>query len=227
MMLHRLKVFTIAIAALGFVTSEAIADEALLDGVRPFMCDGEALVFFETDNDWVISTSPTAEVKSTDNGWRFEDTLSGGVWYLREESRNSWVVDGVSEDGHFTADCIDLADSVSQVVTIIKPRLDENMIAQLTDTRAQLTDTRAQLTDSQVQLAEAENKLRVATDELSRMQTLVAEVVAEAQLLPSNDIYNLEIQRVERLCIWMKTYRHLDVLDSSFPFDGKLYKLCN
>ena len=142
-MLHRLKVFAIAIAALGFVTSEAIADEALLDGVRPFMCDGEAIVFFETDNGWVISTSPTAEVKSTDNGWRFEDTLSGGVWYLREESRNSWVVDGVSEDGHFTADCIDLADSVSQVVTIIKPRLDEGIL----DIEEALTSVRRQLSE--------------------------------------------------------------------------------
>ena len=142
-MLHRLKVFAIAIAALGFVTSEAIADEALLDGVRPFMCDGEAIVFFETDNGWVISTSPTAEVKSTDNGWRFEDTLSGGVWYLREESRNSWVVDGVSEDGHFTADCIDLADSISQVVTIIKPRLDEGIV----DIEEALTSVRRQLSE--------------------------------------------------------------------------------
>ena len=142
-MLHRLKVFAIAIAALGFVTSEAIADEALLDGVRPFMCDGEAIVFFETDNGWLISTSPTAEVKSTDNGWRFEDTLSGGVWYLREESRNSWVVDGVSEDGHFTADCIDLADSISQVVTIIKPRLDEGIL----DIEEALTSVRRQLSE--------------------------------------------------------------------------------
>lgn len=143
-MLHRLKVFTIAIAALGFVASEAIADEALLDGVRPFMCDGEAIVFFETDNGWMISTSPTAEVKSTDNGWRFEDTLSGDVWYLREESRNSWVVDGVSEDGHFTADCIDLADSVSQVVTIIKPRLDEGIL----DIEEALTSVRRQLSEA-------------------------------------------------------------------------------
>lgn len=184
------------------------ADEQLLDGVRPFICDGEAIVFLEADNGWMISTSPTAEVKSTGNGWRFEDTLSGGVWYLREESRNSWVVDGVSEDGHFTADCIDLADSVSQVVTIIKPNLDENLIDQLTGTQAQLTDIQAQFADTNAELQKTK-------DELSKTQTLISQ----------GEI--LAIQRVQRLCIWMKTYQHLDVMDRSFPFDGKRYKLCD
>ena len=70
-MLHRLKVFAIAIAALGFSLTAALADEALLDGVRPFMCDGEAIVFLETDSGWAISTDPTAEITSTDNGWRY------------------------------------------------------------------------------------------------------------------------------------------------------------
>ena len=111
------------------LATEATADEALMDGVRPFICDGEAVVFLEKNNGWVISTDPTAEVKPLDNGWRYEDTLSGDVWYLREESRNSWVIEGLSEDGHFKLDCIDVADSVSQVVTIIKPRLDENISA--------------------------------------------------------------------------------------------------
>lgn len=182
-MLHRLKVFAIAIAALGFVTSEAIADEALLDGVRPFMCDGEAIVFFETDNGWVISTSPTAEVKSTDNGWRFEDTLSGGVWYLREESRNSWVVDGVSEDGHFTADCIDLADSVSQVVTIIKPRLDEGIVK------------------TQLQLTAVASELEVATALNNQLQSKIENIsaahaieIASAQAVLRTQFSYLEMQ---------------------------------
>ena len=132
------------------------ADEQLLDGVRPFICDGEAIVFLETDNGWEISTDPTAEVKSTDNGWRFEDIFSGGVWYLREESRNSWVIDGVSENGHFHADCIDLADSVSQVVTIIKPRLDQAILG----TEQELGEAKFQLSKEFVENADlrAENK---------------------------------------------------------------------
>ena len=184
------------------------ADEALMDGVRPFMCDGEAIVLLQTDNGWEISTDPTAEVKSTDNGWRYEDTLSGSVWYLREAKRRSWVIDGISEDGHFSADCIDLADSVSQVVMIIKPRLDENLIAQLTGTQTQLTDIQAQFADTDAELQKTK-------DELSKTQTLISQ----------GEI--LAIQRVQRLCIWMKTYQHLDVLDRSFPFDGKQYKLCD
>ena len=204
-MLHRLKVFAIAIAALGFSLTAAVADEALLDGVRPFMCDGEAIVFFETDNGWVISTDPTAEVKPTDKGWRYENTLSGDVWYLREENRNSWVIDGLSEDGHFKLDCIDLADSISQVVTIIKPRLDEGIL------------------DIEAQLAKALQELQLTKDKLYRSQA----IISEQQPLPSGEDYMLATQRVERLCIWMKTYRHLDVLDKSFPFGDEQYKLCN
>jgi hypothetical protein len=87
-MLRRLKLPSVLIISLLFSATMVRADEALMDGVRPFMCDGEAIVLLQTDNGWEISTDPTAEVKSTDNGWRYEDTLSGGVWYLREESRN-------------------------------------------------------------------------------------------------------------------------------------------
>ena len=192
-MLKSLKLSSALIISLFCSATLVQADEQLIDGVRPFICDGEAIVFLETDSGWALSTDPTAEITSTDNGWRYEDPVSRGVWYLREESRNSWVIDGLSENGHFQADCIDLADSVLQVVTSIKPRLDENMMAQLTYIQAQLAE-------SQVQLAEAEEELL---------------------------LYNLAIQRVERLCIWMKTYRHLDVLDKSFPFGDQQYKLCN
>lgn len=171
-MLHRLKVFTIAIAALGFVASEAIADEALLDGVRPFMCDGEAIVFFETDNGWMISTDPTAEVKSTDNGWRYEDTLSDSVWYLREAKRRSWVIDGISEDGHFSADCIDLADSVSQVVTIIKPRLDEGIL----NTQRALGEAKSQLSSA----LSKSSKLQAENEKLLNA-ALSAEMLLEAE----------------------------------------------
>ena len=80
---------------------------------------------------------------------------------------------------------------------------------------AQLTDIQAQLTDIQAQFADTNEELRKTKDELSKTQTLISE----------GEI--LTIQRVQRLCVWMKTYRHLDVLDRSFPFDGKQYKLCN
>ena len=88
------------------------------------------------------------------------------------------MIDGVSEAGHFEVNCVDLADSVSQVVTIIQPRLVEGIL------------------DNQAQIAE------------------------------SNAGYLIARQRVERLCIWMKTYQHLDVLNASFPFEGEQYQLC-
>ena len=160
---------TAASLALALSTSllatEATADEALMEGVRPFICDGEAVVFLESNNGWVISTDPTAEVKPIDNGWRYEDTLSGYVWYLREESRNSWVIEGLSEDGYVKADCIDVADRVSQVVTIIKPRLD----AAIASIQNDLVETKEALASSEqenVQLIQYNNQLAKQTNDL-------------------------------------------------------------
>jgi hypothetical protein len=192
-----LKSLTLIALVFGISSQAAKADVDLTDGIRAFICDGKSVVLFETDAGWVIPIDPKAEVKRTGNGWRYEDTLNGEVWYLREESRNSWVIDGLSEDGHFTVDCIDLANSVSQVVNIIKPRLDQGIM------------------DTEALLAETKDELQIMKDELSRIQTLTS----ASQLLAS--------QRVERLCVWMKTYRHLDVLDKSFPLNGVQYKLCN
>lgn len=127
-MFHKLKVYTLAFMALGLASHDAVADEALMDGVRPFICDGDAIVFMETDDGWTIPTYSTAKVKQTSNGWRLEDTLNGSVMYLRKESNNSWVTDRVSEKGHIKFDCIDVSDSVSQVVTIIKPRLSDAIV---------------------------------------------------------------------------------------------------
>ena len=187
-MLHRLKLFAIAISALGFSLTAALADEALMDGVRPFMCDGEAIVFLDTDKGWVISANPTAEVKSTDNGWRFEDTLSGSVWYLREVKRRSWVIDGISEDGHFQADCTDLADSVSQVVTIIKPRLDEGIV----QTQLQLTTTASELEVAKALNSQLQTKIE-------NIAAASANEIASAQAVLKTQISNLKMQHKDEL----------------------------
>lgn len=196
--------FTLAIAMLMFSLTAALADEDLLDGVRPFMCNGEAIVLIETDSRWAISTNSEAEVKSTGSGWRYEDTLSGDVWYLREENRNSWVVDGVSKDGPFKLDCVDLADSVSHVVTVIKPRLDKGIL------------------DIEAQLVKALQEKQQVAEWLNRA---LARIAKRRSLVPHEE-YMLELERVERLCIWMKANGHLDVLDKSFLFDYEQYKLC-
>lgn len=140
-MLRCLKLPSVLTISLFCSATLVQADEQLLDGVRPFICDGENIVLLETDDGWVIPNDPEANVRATANGWRYEEPFDGDVWYLREESQNSWVIEGLSEYGHFTVDCIDLADSVSQVVTIIKPRLDEGIL----DIEKALTLVRQQL----------------------------------------------------------------------------------
>ena len=161
------------------LATQAIADEALLDGVRPFICNGEAVVLLETDNGRVIPTYPTAEVKPTDNGWRYEDVLNGDVWYLRGDSLNSWVVEGLSEDGYFTADCIDVAGSVSEVVTIIKPRLDEGIV----ETQQLLEGANQKVIELSVRLTEMDqisDTLQISLAELQGLQLLKIKALVDS-----------------------------------------------
>lgn len=160
-----LKLLTLTLLAFGLASSEAAADEALLDGVRPFICDGEAVVFLEKSSGWVMSTDPTAEVKRTGNGWRYEETLNGDVWYLREDGRNSWVLEGLSEDGHFKLDCSDVTDSVSEVVTIIKPRLNQS----IGETQQLLEDANQKVIELTVKLEELS---QISLAELQGLQLL-------------------------------------------------------
>ena len=171
-MFHKLKVCTLAFVAFGFTPDGAVADEALMNGVRPFICDGDAIVLFEDDDGWKTPTYSAAKVKRTDNGWRLEDTNDGSVMYLREESDYSWVVDRVSEEGHTKLDCVDLADSVSQAVTIIKPRLDQAILG----TERALREAKLQLANELVKNSDLRAKNKSLLKALSD-----AEVALEAE----------------------------------------------
>ena len=149
------KVFPFAVIAFGLASHDAAADEQLLDGVRPFICNGEAIVLLETKDGWLLAEDPESKVAATANGWRYEEPLNGEVWYLREESQNSWVIESLSEYGYLKANCIDLADSVSEVVNAIKPRLDEAIV----ETQEALADATSSLTISSQIAAELRKRL--------------------------------------------------------------------
>ncbi|MDB2455468.1 hypothetical protein N9W76_04910 [Planktomarina temperata] len=207
MMVNSLKALTFAITALGFSGTIALAGEALLDGVRPFICDGDAIVFIEDEDGWTIPTYSTGEVKQTDNGWRIEDTIEGTVMYLREDRDDSWVVDRVSEKGHVKFDCIDVTDSVSQVVTIIKPRLSDTIVetqqalSQATKDLGVVEQNRLQLlADQMVEMNRATGKHNAAMSraeaehnaEMSR-----AEAEHNAEMSRAEAEYNAEMSRVK------------------------------
>ena len=122
-----LKKLIFVIFTVGATTTQGMASEALLEGVRPFICNGSAVVLLETETGWVNPSDPSAELTRIKTGWRMEDPLSGQVAYLIEENRNSWSIEVLSEEGYAKVDCMDIADSVSDVVTIIKPKLDQNI----------------------------------------------------------------------------------------------------
>ena len=122
-----LKKLIFVIFTVGATTTQGMASEALLEGVRPFICNGSAVVLLETETGWVNPSDPSTELTRIKTGWRMEDPLSGQVAYLTEENRNSWSIEVLSEEGYAKVDCMDIADSVSDVVTIIKPKLDQNI----------------------------------------------------------------------------------------------------
>ena len=70
-MLKSLKLPSALVISLFCLATRVQADEPLLDGVRPFICDGEAAVLLQTDNGWAITDEPNIEVSELRNGWRF------------------------------------------------------------------------------------------------------------------------------------------------------------
>ena len=145
-----LKKLIFVIFTVGVTTTQVIASEALLEGVRPFICNGSAVVLLETETGWVNPSDPSAELTRIKTGWRMEDPLSGQVAYLIEENRNSWSIEVLSEEGYAKVDCMDIADSVSDVVTIIKPKLDQN----ISQTQEDLNSVKEHLMKSVVEISE-------------------------------------------------------------------------
>ncbi|MDA9812749.1 hypothetical protein N9C04_00615 [Planktomarina temperata] len=145
-----LKKLIFVIFTIGATTTQGIASEALLEGVRPFICNGSAVVLLKTETGWVNPSDPSTELTRIKTGWRMEDPLSGQVAYLTEENRNSWSIEVLSEEGYAKVDCMDIADSVSDVVTIIKPKLDQN----ISQTQEDLNSVTEQLFKSLSEISE-------------------------------------------------------------------------
>ena len=145
-----LKKLIFVIFTVGATTTQGMASEALLEGVRPFICNGSAVVLLETETGWVNPSDPSTELTRIKTGWRMEDPLSGQVAYLIEENRNSWSIEVLSEEGYAKIDCMDIADSVSDVVTIIKPKLDQN----ISQTQEDLNSVTEQLFKSLSEISE-------------------------------------------------------------------------
>ena len=159
-----LKKLIFVIFTIGATTTQGIASEALLEGVRPFICNGSAVVLLETETGWVNPSDPSAELTRIKTGWRMEDPLSGQVAYLTEENRNSWSIEVLSEEGYAKVDCMDIADSVSDVVTIIKPKLDQN----ISQTQEDLNSVKEHLMESVVEISELTSENEKVLENLNK-----------------------------------------------------------
>ena len=159
-----LKKLIFVIFTIGATTTQGIASEALLEGVRPFICNGSAVVLLKTETGWVNPSDPSTELTRIKTGWRMEDPLSGQVAYLTEENRNSWQIEVLSEEGYVKVDCMDIADSVSDVVTIIKPKLDQN----ISQTQEDLNSVKEHLMESVVEISELTSENEKVLENLNK-----------------------------------------------------------
>ena len=205
------KALTLITLVFGISSQAAKADVDLTDGIRPFICDGETVVLVETNAGWLMPTDPTAELVRTKSGWRHEDRSSGQVWYLKEEEQNSWIVEMLSEDGYLKFDCVDIAQSVSEVVTIIKPRIDEN-IAQTENSLADLGDrlksallkiSKLEMENEKVlaKLEKTKNTLRKQKDEYAAIKSRNDENIAQTEnsLANSGDRLKSALLKISKL----------------------------
>lgn len=157
-MLKSLKLPSALIISLFCSATLVKADEQLLDGVRPFICDGEAVVLLEADGSWAITSEPDYKVSELRDGWQIGDQGMGFIAYLKEYEQDEWILEVLSDDGYEEVSCIDLAEGVSEVVTAIKPRLDEAIV----ETQEALAEAKRQLTAAQAALVEANRKMEIA-----------------------------------------------------------------
>ena len=191
-----LKAIALASVVIGSFTHAVSAETNLIDGLRTFICDGENFILQETEGGWTSPTWQQADIRQTIRGWRIEDLDDGWVGFLQQDTSNDWKAQVLSEDGYEQFDCYDTTSNTAKIIEVIDPLLAINFRV------------------SQEQLADTNAQLATARDSISR---LTASSPAERNLL---------FARIERLCIWMKTYGHLDVLEKTFPFGDEQYMLC-
>ena len=105
-----------------------------MDGVKSFICDGpegardEPIVLLDTDTGWLIPTEPTLKVAKINDGWRISGQELGFLGYLKQLTSGAWSFDLLSNRGYEKFDCIDISDSVSEVITVIKPLLNDSIL---------------------------------------------------------------------------------------------------
>ena len=84
-----------------------------------------------------------------------------------------------------------------------------------------LTNLIDSATELERELAETDRANKTAKSRIAELERLIA---LERQGKSTREV--LAIERIMRLCIYMKTYGHMDVLERTFPLNGQEYKLC-
>ena len=139
MNIRSIKRLVLVILTLGITTPALLAETALTDGIRAFICNGEAVVLKETDANWFLTDgNDSFKIQKKGNGWNWE---KNGSVYLSEVGRREWLIEILSSDGYSKSDCTDITESVAEVIEVVKPKLNENIstiIADLASVKEQM-----------------------------------------------------------------------------------------
>ena len=139
MNIRSIKRLVLVILTLGITTPALLAETALTDGIRAFICNGEAVVLKETGANWFLTDgNDSFKIQKKGNGWNWE---KNGSVYLSEVGRREWLIEILSSDGYSKSDCTDITESVAEVIEVVKPKLNENIstiIADLASVKEQM-----------------------------------------------------------------------------------------
>jgi hypothetical protein len=165
----RLSLKSLTLIALVFgISSQAVkADVDLTDGIRAFICDGNTLALQETEEGWAFASG--FPLSKTSEGWRWEND---GSAYLSERKSGEWVLEVLSPQGYQKSECVDITDGVAHVIEVVKPKLNNNILAVI-----------AELAEVKTELARAKaNSLRPPQRHPARAEPMAQEQSASSKI---------------------------------------------
>lgn len=175
----RFNLCTAIIMVLGLTAQAGQADEALMEGIHPFICEGTSIVLIEDSTGWGWPDSPTFEVRKTKRGWRMEQETSGRVAFLQKDAKQGdWSINLLAEDEYQRIECLDLAESASSIVDTIKPRLNENIELtqrELAHVQGELERIKGELSSATMTTERVEMELNQARREVKQSQSSQAD----------------------------------------------------
>lgn len=216
------KIACFVIASNFAVASPAQSDEALLDGVFHYYCQGIPITITKSeekaDVKWIDPNNNSSLITKTDDGWKIISENPEYLSFIRTDESNDLVVEFLTRDGFSSAYCIDLRDSLAEVFRTIRPRINDNAAKlsedlvvenrKLKGLASQANLLREMNAEGKIEITKLRNELRVVNDrlksEISQKNSLISGQEARYEEVKNSfeeklsDILDYERQIIEQ-----------------------------